>query len=378
MFTNNTAEIGWFATAIAPNVPSRQEFDPALISRFGIKYPTFNENFLDYVLQQAKESQRSNVFQIFNPNLQAPYTMQYTLDIQRQLTPTMVFSTGVVGTRGVKLILFRAANRVDRITGLRPNPNLSQPVYTDNSQSLTYYAWQSSLSRRFSNNLSFNVNYTWSKGLSNASGDFGAWFVGENSNTVNQEFFDLKADRGPTSFDLAHVFTAGWIYELPSLKSVDNPVVRHVLGDWQVSGIVRAFTGLPVTVTQTSSRPGDRTDFIGGGPVVLSDYRDTLRYLNPAVFQLIPRSAASGAPIRPGTAGRGEFREPGLWNLDFSLAKYISIREGLRLQFRTDMFNAFNHTNLSGLRTSLNDAFFGQLLSTRGARVMQMSLRLDF
>lgn len=378
MFTNNTAEIGWFATAIAPNVPSRQEFDPTLISRFGIKYPTFNENFFDFVLQQAKQSERTNVFQIFNPNLQAPYTMQYSLDIQRQLTPTLVLSTGVVGTRGVKFILFRAANRVDRITGLRPNPNLSQPVYTDNSQSLTYYAWQSSLTKRFSNRLSFDVNYTWSKGIANASGDFGAWFTGENSNTVNQEFFDLKADRGPTAFDLTHVFTAGWIYELPRLQNVRNPFVRQVLGGWQASGIVRANTGLPVTAVQSSSRPGDRTDFVGGGPVVLPNYQSTLQYLNPAVFQLIPRSAASGAPVRPGNAGRGAFREPGLWNLDFSLAKYVSIREGLRLQFRTDMFNAFNHTNLSGLRTNLNDRFFGQLLSTRGARVIQMSLRLDF
>ena len=378
MFTNNTAEIGWFATAIARNIPSRQEFGPAEISRFGIGYPTFNDNFFDFVLQQAKESERSNVFQMFNPNLQAPYTMQYTLDVQRQLTPTLMLSTGVVGTRGVKLILFRAANRVDRLTGLRPNPNLSQPVYTDNSQSLTYYAWQSSLTKRFSNNLSFDVNYTWSKGIANAAGDFGAWFVGENSNSVNQEFFDLKADRGPTAFDLTHFLSAGWVYELPGLARLGNSSARHILGGWQASGILRANTGLPVTVVQSSSRPGDRTDFAGGGPVVLPNYQNTLQYLNPAVFQLIPRASASGAPLRPGNAGPGAFREPGLWNLDLSLAKYVSIREGVKVQVRADMFNAFNHTNLSGLRTNRNDSFFGQLLSTRGARVIQVGASLTF
>jgi hypothetical protein len=111
---------------------------------------------------------------------------------------------------------------------------------------------------------------------------------------------------------------------------------------------------------------------------VLPNYQNTLRYLNPAVFQLIPRAAASGAPVRPGSAGRGAFREPGLWNLDFSLAKHVSIREGVRVQIRADMFNAFNHTNLSGLRTNRNDGFFGQLLSTRGARVIQVGASLTF
>jgi outer membrane receptor protein involved in Fe transport len=376
MFTTNTADMGWFATAIGRNIPSRQDFDPALISRFGIKYPMFNENFFDFVLQQSKESQRTNVFQMFDPKLQVPYTMQYSFDIQRQITPTLMLSTGVTGTRGVKLILFRAANRVDRITGLRPNPNLSQPYYTDNSQSLTYWAWQSSLSKRFSRKLSFDVNYTWSKGISNAAGDFGAWFTGENSNTLNQEYFDLRADRGPTSFDITHFFSAGWVYELPNLQRLPNSV-RHVLGGWQASGIFRANTGLPQTATQSSSRPGDRTDYVGG-EVVLPNYRKTLQYLNADAFQSIPSAAASGAPIRPGNAGRGSFRGPGLWNLDLSVSKYVPIHERVRMQIRADMFNALNHTNLSGLITDRNNAFFGQLLSTQGARIIQGGASLSF
>jgi hypothetical protein len=305
--------------------------------------------------------------------------MQFSLDVQRQLTRSLVLNTGFVGTRGVKLTLFRAANRVDRITGLRPNPNLSQPVYTDNSQSLSYYAWQTSLKKRFSSRLSFDVNYSWSKGLGTAAGDFGAWFAGENSNTLNQEFFDLRSDYGPTAYDLTHFFSAGWVYELPFFGK-PNSTASYVLGGWQVSGIFRANTGLPVTVTQSSSIPGQRGEFIGGGQVKFDNYRDTLQYLNPAVFQLIPVSSASGAPIRPGNVGRSSIREPGLWNLDFSLAKTfpIPIREAMRLQIRADLFNALNNTNLSGLRTSRNDAFFGRLLGTRGARVIQVGAVLNF
>jgi hypothetical protein len=321
-----------------------------------------------------------NVFQMFNTKLHAPYSMQFSFDIQRQLTEGVMFSTGFVRTRGVKLIMFRAANRVDRITGLRPNPNLSQPVYTDNSQSLTYHAWQSTLKGRIGRNLSLDVSYTWSKGLSNGGGDFGAWFTGENSNTLNQEFFDLRADRGPTAFDLTHFFSVGFVYSLPEARTINNRTFHHVLGGWQLSGIFRANSGLPVTVVQSSSRPGDRTDFVGGGPVILSDYRRTLQYLNPAVFRLIPVSPGSGAPVRPGNVGRNSIREPGLWNLDFSFGKSfpVPIAEAGRLQLRADWFNGFNHTNLSGLRTNLNDRFFGQLLSTRGARVIQVAASINF
>jgi outer membrane receptor protein involved in Fe transport len=382
MFTPNTAEVGWFATAIGPNIPSRQEIGPASISRFGVKFPMFNADFLRQVQQLAQEagSTPRNVFQIFNKDLQAPYTMQFSFDVQRQLTQTMVLNTGFVGTRGVKLTLFRAANRVDRITGLRPNPNLSQPVYSDNSQTLSYYSWQSSLKKRFSRGFSFDLGYTWSKGLGNAAGDFGAWFAGENSNTLNQEFFDLRSDYGPTAYDLTHLFTAGWVYEVPGLSGLRSDAARSVLGGWQLSGILRANTGLPVTVTQSSSIPGQRGEFVGGGPVKFDDYQDTLQYLNPAVFQLIPVSSASGAPIRPGNVGRGSIREPGLWNLDFTISKAfgVPIREAARLQIRADMFNALNHTNLSGLRTSRNDAFFGRLLSTRGSRLIQLGGVLTF
>jgi hypothetical protein len=103
-----------------------------------------------------------------------------------------------------------------------------------------------------------------------------------------------------------------------------------------------------------------------------------LQYLNPGAFQLIPRAAASGAPIRPGNAGRGMFREPGLWNLDLSVSKYVPVDERLRMQIRADLLNALNHTNLSGLRTNRNDAFFGQLLNTRGARIIQVGASLSF
>jgi outer membrane receptor protein involved in Fe transport len=375
MYAYIVPEDFWNLVSSAPNVPYRVNFTSADITRFGITYPQYNDDFMRYVQQLIQTTPITNVTGIYNPNLESPYTMQYTLDIQRELTPTMMFQTGFVGTRGVKFILFRFANQVNRLTGLRPNPNLRQPYYVDNSQSSTYYAWQNSFKKRFSHNLSFDANYTWSKAIGNGGGDTGAYYDGENFSR-NQDFFDLRADRGPTASDITHYFSGSWVYQLPALEN-QNAFVRHALGGWQATGMFRAQTGLPVIVTQSSSTPGQRADYVGG-EAVLPDYRDTLQYLNPAAFQRIPVASASGAPIRPGNAGPGIVRAPGMWNLDFSLAKNFFLKENVRLQIRTDMFNALNHTNLSGLRTSVNDVFFGELLSTMGARIMQWNVRLTF
>ncbi len=376
MFSNIMPENFWNVVSSARNIPYRAIFSPAQISMFGISYPDYNDNFFNYAQQMVANSSITNVAAIFNAHLQNPYTIQYTLDIQQQLTGSLVLESAFVGTRGVKYPLWRFANVVNRLTGVVPNPNLGQPYYMDNSQTSTYYAWQNTLKKRFSHRLSFDVNYTFSKVIANGGGDIGSYYQGENGSR-SQEFFDLKADRGPAPFDISHYFSADWVYQSPDLRNFGEPFVRQILGDWQISGIFRANTGLPVTITQSSSTPNQRGQYIGGN-AILSGYRDTLQYLNPAAFQFIPVSQASGAPIHPGNAGPGEWRAPGMWNLDFSLAKNFSVLERLKLQIRADMFNSLNHTNLTGLRTSVNDPLFGELLSTQGARVVQLNARLTF
>ncbi|HMF77430.1 MAG TPA: hypothetical protein VK604_17360 [Bryobacteraceae bacterium] len=103
-----------------------------------------------------------------------------------------------------------------------------------------------------------------------------------------------------------------------------------------------------------------------------------MQYLNPAAFTRVPIVAASGATIRPGNVGNGAVRGPGRWDLNFSLGKNFSLNEKIRLQFRADMFNSFNHTNLSGITTTVTSGTFGRATSTLGARVIQLNARLSF
>src|SRR5262249_15777029 len=154
-----------------------------------------------------------------------------------------------------------------------------------------------------------------------------------DANVRAQDFFNLRPEWGPADGDINHYFTADWVYTLPALKS-SNAFVRTALGDWQVSGIYTAGTGMPLIITQGTAENTSRPDIIGGP--VTNNYTDTLQYLNKAAFVPVPISQASGLPIRPGTLGRGAVRGPGFWNLDLSLGKNFRVTERAQFQIRMD------------------------------------------
>jgi hypothetical protein len=102
-----------------------------------------------------------------------------------------------------------------------------------------------------------------------------------------------------------------------------------------------------------------------------------LQYLNPAAFQLVA-VPSSGRTIRRGTAGATALRAPGIWNVDLSFAKSFSVTEGTKFEFKSDLLNAFNHTQYNGIATNLSGLAFGQANSASPARQIQLQLRLSF
>jgi len=287
-----------------------------------------------------------------------------------------MFETAFVGNRGLKFIMHRWANLPDRLTGIRPNPLLGVNYYVDSSQQVSYVSWQSSFRKRYSRNLSGSVHYTWGKSLSTDGGDVGAYYQGDSPDSLIQDFFNPRADRGPSAGDVTHALAGEWLYDLPRFSTLPNPVVRQVLGNWEVSGILRANSGTALTLNQSSAAPNTRPDYVGG-PMVNPDYRETLVYLNKAAFAKVPVGPASGISLRPGTVGTGAVRGPAAWSLDFGLAKNFPIHEGVKLQLRSDMFNVFNHTNLGCLDVDINSPTFGRLQCAT-ARLIQLNGRLSW
>jgi hypothetical protein len=357
-------------------VPYRAILSRVEAMRYSLKYLIFNDDARKIVEAETVRTGRVNVFAAFDPNLQNPYSMNLYLGVQRALTPSVILESAFVGNRGVKFIMHRTFNQVDRETGERPNANLGQGYYIDNTQNTIYTSWQTSIRKRYSRNLTGAFHYTWGKSLSTAGGDIGAAYQGDQAERT-QDFFNPRADRGPSTGDITHYAGGEFVYDLPRLASLNSRALCHAIGGWQVSGIFTAATGEPLIITQSSSLTSSRPDYIGG-QAVFGNWRDTLQYLNPAAFQRVAIGARSGATVRPGNIGQGAIRGPGNLRMDLSLGKNFSLTEKSRLQFRADGFNAFNHTNFVGMNTGIENPRFGKFSSTRGARVIQFSARLSF
>ena len=338
-----------------------------------LHFPVYN----DTVAAIIAPLQRVQPTLIIDPNLQMPYVLSSYFGVQHSLTSTLVLESAYVGNRGVKFPINRTYNFPDRVTGVRPNPQMSQGYYLDNSATSWYHSWQTSLRKRFSKNLNFAARYTWGKQLATDSGDIGAYYQND-ANVRAQDFFNLRREWGPADGDTTNYFSADWVYQLPALTALHSALLRGALGGWQFSGIFSAASGQPIVISEQTGENISRPDYLSGNPIN-SNYSQTLQYLNTPAFSAVPVSSASSLPIRPGNLGRGIIRGPGFWNADLSLGKNFKIAEKVQFQIRIEAFNALNHTSLTSFAsTDITNSSFGRFTNTRGGRVAQLNARLSF
>jgi len=350
-------------------IGARLDFTGSDITRLGLRYPVTNEQGFDLV----RNSTAPRGYNVYDQNTVNPYSMQWTLDVQRQLTPSLVLQTGYVGNKGLKVTMFHLGNFPDRFTGNRPVPEVLSFNYRSGTDNSWYHGWQTSLRKHFADGLLMNLNYAWAKSMAFSVGDF---------QTLNdarvQDGNNVRGDKGLTNLDRAQDLRIDVLYEIPLARSFGSSgFMKQIFGGWQIAGIFRAQSGLGVNVIQSSGRDASRPDYIGGTPYLESHDISDL-YLNPSAFGLVPVSSASSQPLRPGNVGKMSLRGPGLWNIDMNLAKNFEIREAIKLQLRLDMFNALNHTNWGTPVADLNTSTFGRILTTGNSRSMQLALRLAF
>ncbi len=333
----------------------------------GLRYP--NTNAQGYARFQANpNAPDSGVAMATNyPN---PYSLQWNLSVQRQLTSTLAIETSYTGTRGLKLPFKREMNLVDRQTGVRPDPRFLQFTFVSPADSSSYHGWQTSLRKRLGSGLTFGAHYTWSSLLSYQTGD-----LAHLGNTTQDR---LQDDKGPPPSHMRQAFVSDFLYELPLLRLTGRKGRGSslLLGGWQFGGILTANSGLPLYITQSSPFNGSRPDYIGGS-AILDNYRETLQYVNRAAFQAVPTVRLSGVPERNGNLGRGALRAPGLVNLDLSLSKNLALTEHHRLQIRADLFDSLNHTNFTSVSSDITAGNFGRVTAAI-ARTVQLNARLTF
>jgi hypothetical protein len=356
------------AVANSVNVPFRIQLSRTELIQQNLRFPSFNED----ALRIASGGNRILIADVFDPHIQSPYSMNLYFGGQKSITSTMAVESAFVANRGVKFRMYRTFNQPDRVTDQRPNPDMGQGNYLCSCQNTVYTSWQTSLRKRYSRKLTYDVHYTYGKALSYTGGDTGAGFSGDSFGAV-QDFFNYRPDRGPSAGDTTHRVNVDWVYDLPELKGT-GAAARHILGGWQFSGVLTARSGGALLITQSglTSRP----DYVGGNPVNPNWQHDFI-YLNRSAFALVPLGPGRN-PIRPGNLGVGAVRGPAFRGVDFAFAKNFSIHERMNLQIRADAFNGLNHTPLSGVTTGSNSVNFGLMTSHAGARQVQLNGRLTF
>jgi hypothetical protein len=318
---------------------------------------------------------------VIDPNLVVPYTMSYSLSVQRELPKGIFVEAAYVGNLGRHLLrqpdinqpsfdALRAnaalpANQRLTTNAMRPYKGYSAIRMRMSDSNSNYNSLQLYAAKRRGNST-MTVSYTFSKALADTSGN------GDNP----EEFSNRSFNYGPTSFDRRQIFVATYTYRLPFFKQLKSAsLAGNLLKGWEVSGITRFQTGQHYTPVANTTIGGRRADYLGGDIALPDSERNQSRWFNTAAFGPAPED-------RRGNASPGSIEGPGrnLW--DLSLRKQFAITEQVRLQFRGDMFNAFNHVNLSlnngGLVVNHAANNYGTITNAAPGRQVQLGLRLTF
>jgi Carboxypeptidase regulatory-like domain len=314
--------------------------------------------------------------QSIDPSNRSPYAMEWNVGFEQMMPWAMKLSTDYVGSGGRRLIITFPQNiavlGAGSIDSRRPLHNGSVFPYRETVGGSSYNALQVKLERQFKSGLTFLNSYTYSKSLdleSDANND-----IGPPAYTYNP-----RLSYGPSDFDLTQVNTTSLVYELPVGRgrryAADAPrIVDLFIGGWQTSGIVALRSGewSSVTLGYDQANVGDTTGEQTAnrvGNLFTAGTRTRAAWFNTAAYQV----PAFG---RLGGSGRNSLRGPEYKDVDLAVMKNFELLERLHLQFRSEFFNFFNHTNFENPTTVFSSSDFGQILAANPSREIQGSLKL--
>jgi hypothetical protein len=328
-----------------------------------------------------------------NPLYDDMYAQDWNLTIERQLTSTLGLEVAYVGVKATHLQLTQNINQ-PFVTGgnygtTKPFPTLPQtsPVIPSQCQApnnpcalnninqvnsggnSNYNALWATLNKHLSHGLELLASYTYSKSL-----DYNSLSTGES--LVIQNAYNPRGDYGPSEFDARHRFVASGFYGLPFKAN-------RLISGWQLGVITSAQTGNPLTPSLLiAPGPGIRITVRPDvtGPVQTTG--DPFQWFaNKAVFV----SPCVAGVCHPGDLGRDAITGPKFVNTDFSVTKNTKLTEKLNLQFRSEMFDIFNHPNFGNPILTTTSSSFGKITGTRfptgdfgSARQIQFALKLVF
>jgi hypothetical protein len=342
-----------------------------------------------------------------------PYTEDYMLSLQRGFGTNTVLSVNYVGTQAHRLLVLEEANPGDpalclflsnpaNLAPTSPSQTPCGPFGEDTTYTTStgqvFHGTREPLGSNFGSNanqatignsnynalqiilnhtsgrLNILAGYTYSKSQDQSSS------LGEEVNPI-----DPALSRALSAFDVKHNFVVSYSYRIPFERLFRAP--NRWTEGWEVSGITRFSSGLPVTLVNLGdnsllgSEPNgvnnfgvDEPDFTPGPLSLNKNPRNGANYFNTALF-------SENALGTPGTSKRRFFYGPGMDNYDMALLKNVKLTESKSLQFRLEAFNAFNHAQFFGPQAvdgNISSSTFGQVINAASPRLVQLGMKFFF
>lgn len=313
----------------------------------------------------------------WGPTFDTPSAMHYNLSVQQQVGDNIGVELGYVGSRGKNLPMFIEINPiVSGSTRKYPAFALLRPTMTVAES--WYNSLQASVRMRPTKGINFLASYTLGDAKDHVSGlNIG----GENRQVLPVTLGDdasldaaLAQEKGPALFDVRHRFVFSFGAELPKLED-RSPLVRHVLGGWQLNGIFQGQTGFPFTVTDPvlaangfTNRPDMTCDPNQGGQ------GNTTQWFNTSCFARRTGAATLALP----TQSRNAVRGPGFNRTDLSVFKTFAFSGRKQLQIRIEGFNVFNQERFGNPVGNIAAANFGAITSADDGRIIQFGAKFSF
>ncbi len=323
----------------------------------------------------------------FDRGGEIPTTYNWNLTIERELPGAVLADIGYVGSSSSHILYRYNQNAIPLGSAWLPqnqDPLNANPKYdgtTSNQPNFyrpfqgyantiaygfggnsNYNSLQISANRRFGRGGTFGLAYTWSKSMGTTNDDY----------TTNIPFNIRVAEYDVLNTDRTHVFVANWVYETPHFikgSGAGSKIGGTVLNGWQVSGIATMQSGAPGNVTFSISGIGNLNERYTGSPDVGPRVVYTSAMTYPGTEYAWLDYTKLKLPAVKGSQGfdssRLPIRNPGLHNYDITIAKLFNLgTERVKLQLRGEFFNAFNHTQYTGINTSATFNQAGELVNT--------------
>ncbi|MDR3741470.1 MAG: TonB-dependent receptor [Terracidiphilus sp.] len=320
---------------------------------------------------------------IFNldPKLRTPYIGQWSLAVQRTIARNTIAEVDYIGTQSRKLPIRWNADDCSTAgsyvcdQSVRPFKQFKYIYALADEGTASYNALVAKLQRQFADGLSFVVNYTWSKALTNT--EQGGAPVG-----INQRGTCLSCDKGMAGFNAPQRLAASAVWAVPAGRgqrwlTTSGPLMNAVVSGWTVNTIATFARGNPFTVLAANSTSMDpMTSF---RPNRLCNGRNELKnksvrsnggyWIDTACFE-------TPAANMFGTAGPNILTGPGVNNWDFGLGRQVRLHEAASLEIRAEAFNAFNHAQFLNPDYVMTDTNFGKVTTAGPSRELQFAMKL--